>query len=947
MLAVSVRRRQSRGGLGVQRDETFLGRCEELQRLTGLAAQAAMGQPAAGVVIAEPGLGKTRLLAEVTRALTWPHIGLHGYERIRDVPLSASAGLLRTLAAVPSVGQRLDALLLGDAGQARGLETLRLFEAAFRCLQEFGPVAVALDDLQWADPQTLSLLQYLLAGARTTGLPLLVLCAGRPAPGTAAFAADVGRLLEPDCFVDLILGPLGRAEGVELALRLAPQLAAADAERLWLEAQGSPFWLETLAGHGRAESSPARLVSTRLGGLDDDATRLFALLVVAAQPLGLPDILELLGWSQDRGRQAATSLANRALIVGEAGALRIAHDLIREAAGSELSGDEHRRLHGALASWLEDTAGDDVRQLFRALEHRMASGSAAVELALRIVRSSQRRILGRDGLAAIGAIADTADDGMALQVDVASLASELGEWEAALQRWGALADRLAAPDARADAALAGAAAALRLRRAADVHAFVSRARENAAHEPVREIQADAHDAQALLWLDNRVADAQPVVDRAVDAAQRMVERAGGVEALSDAQSRAYVQAVRARLDAAIRRADADTVAECAELMQRGARDSVDALLASSDAVFSMLQFDGLPKAAGPRARRLYDESRQRMLPSVEVEATHWVGWIAHHLGRLDEALGLLGEAVALAERVGPPRRFTVPQLRAVACSIAASRGDWRGNIAEIQRAIAAEPDQHFRLVIRLLHIWLVGRFGAPSPAQLVVPLQAMADDAERAGCGRCLWESVLHAAETQARIGDVRGARSALQRWDETHPSPHGGPGARRAYIGALLQMHENAAAALPLFADAAAAASAVGYELMRLWIELDAAVAAGRIDRPRGVEELRAVAHKAGEMGALSEQRLAVHQLRALGVREWRRGGDAAPLTARELEIARLVAAGDSNPEIASALFLSRKTVERHVSNILSKTGARNRTDLAHRLRGQADPDVDGGVPR
>ena len=159
--------------------------------------------------------------------------------------------------------------------------------------------------------------------------------------------------------------------------------------------------------------------------------------------------------------------------------------------------------------------------------------------------------------------------------------------------------------------------------------------------------------------------------------------------------------------------------------------------------------------------------------------------------------------------------------------------------------------------------------------------------------------------------------------------------------------MHENAAAALPLFADAAAAASAVGYELMRLWIELDAAVAAGRIDRPRGVEELRAVAHKAGEMGALSEQRLAVHQLRALGVREWRRGGDAAPLTARELEIARLVAAGDSNPEIASALFLSRKTVERHVSNILSKTGARNRTDLAHRLRGQADPDVDGGVPR
>src|SRR4029453_693258 len=85
--------------------------------------------------------------------------------------------------------------------------------------------------------------------------------------------------------------------------------------------------------------------------------------------------------------------------------------------------------------------------------------------------------------------------------------------------------------------------------------------------------------------------------------------------------------------------------------------------------------------------------------------------------------------------------------------------------------------------------------------------------------------------------------------------------------------------------------------------------------------------------MGACSERSLALHRLRALGVRTWRRHGDAAPLTARELEIANLVAAGDSNPEIAAALFLSRKTVERHVSNILSKLGARNRTELAAKL--------------
>jgi DNA-binding NarL/FixJ family response regulator len=58
------------------------------------------------------------------------------------------------------------------------------------------------------------------------------------------------------------------------------------------------------------------------------------------------------------------------------------------------------------------------------------------------------------------------------------------------------------------------------------------------------------------------------------------------------------------------------------------------------------------------------------------------------------------------------------------------------------------------------------------------------------------------------------------------------------------------------------------------------------------------------------------------------------APLTRRELEIAQLVAGGATNREIAETLFLSPKTVERHVSNALKKAGARNRTQLAERLR-------------
>ena len=56
----------------------------------------------------------------------------------------------------------------------------------------------------------------------------------------------------------------------------------------------------------------------------------------------------------------------------------------------------------------------------------------------------------------------------------------------------------------------------------------------------------------------------------------------------------------------------------------------------------------------------------------------------------------------------------------------------------------------------------------------------------------------------------------------------------------------------------------------------------------------------------------------------------DASNLSPRELEVLRLVAAGKSNPQIAEELVISLNTVQRHVSNILAKTGAANRTEAA-----------------
>jgi DNA-binding NarL/FixJ family response regulator len=88
-------------------------------------------------------------------------------------------------------------------------------------------------------------------------------------------------------------------------------------------------------------------------------------------------------------------------------------------------------------------------------------------------------------------------------------------------------------------------------------------------------------------------------------------------------------------------------------------------------------------------------------------------------------------------------------------------------------------------------------------------------------------------------------------------------------------------------------------------------------------------------ELGAVWDSRRAAGRLRAFGVRPGVRGVRRRPregwsaLTNTELRVADLVADGLSNPDIAVQLFLSRRTVETHVSHILAKLQLRSRRDV------------------
>jgi DNA-binding CsgD family transcriptional regulator len=80
------------------------------------------------------------------------------------------------------------------------------------------------------------------------------------------------------------------------------------------------------------------------------------------------------------------------------------------------------------------------------------------------------------------------------------------------------------------------------------------------------------------------------------------------------------------------------------------------------------------------------------------------------------------------------------------------------------------------------------------------------------------------------------------------------------------------------------------------------------------------------GELGAKPWYERAAAELRSLGLR--RHAPDR--LTPAQHRVAALVAAGRSNDEVAAALFLSRRTVETHLSHIYRKVGVRSRTQLA-----------------
>ena len=295
------------------------------------------------------------------------------------------------------------------------------------------------------------------------------------------------------------------------------------------------------------------------------------------------------------------------------------------------------------------------------------------------------------------------------------------------------------------------------------------------------------------------------------------------------------------------------------------------------------------------------------------------------------------ECEALAERIGEPSRpAMLTRMWRLIATISA--GDHGAALAGLQALCEDERDPHHRIPLhQAIARWRSRLDGTASADEVHARIAAGRRDMADARCTRCGLEFIRAASESLARIGDVAEAvrwfeeaehappRGDLQAWD--HLRARSALAAAGRGDGASLQ-------------EAVDRADGLGMRIESIWARTSLARANAAEGDTAGAETILWDASAiAEEVGAATERAHVDQLLRQLGIRTWRRGprtrasGDLSVLSDREREIANLIASGASNPDIARTLFLSRKTVERHVSSILGKLEVKNRAQLAARV--------------
>jgi predicted ATPase/class 3 adenylate cyclase len=363
----------------------FVGRDAELRELRRLLA-AVREAPACQIctVVGAPGIGKSRLMRELRAGMGNETTAVLGrcvaygqgvtYRPLADIVQGLGDGDPRsTLLELLHDDERADVVMgrvLGAIGPAEGAalpgETSWAVRRLFEALARKRPLIAVFEDLHWAEPTLLDLLEYVAESS--TGFPILLLCSARPEllerrPGWAE--QPTHRLLD--------LEPLPTADACELAAQLgAEQLGEPALARIVERAEGNPLFLEQLVAvqqeYGHAATLPPSIravLEARIDALEPSERLVLERASVEGRSFHSAAVVELL---PERERSAASttfrSLVRRQLIkpdsVEAAGgdAFRFAHALVREAAYEGLPKRLRAEYHERVGDWLATRGGE-------------------------------------------------------------------------------------------------------------------------------------------------------------------------------------------------------------------------------------------------------------------------------------------------------------------------------------------------------------------------------------------------------------------------------------------------------------------------------------------------------------------------------------------------------------------------------------------------------------
>jgi DNA-binding CsgD family transcriptional regulator/tetratricopeptide (TPR) repeat protein len=963
----------------------LVGRDTELEQLEAALDGLDDGAPGYLALEGEPGIGKTRLLDELrARAESRGHVVLSGAaaEFEQDMPFSVWVDALDAYVLSQDFGEHQswdDALATelgrvlpslrpaGDGDGAVADERYRSHRAVRRLLAlaaDEKPLVLVLDDLHWSDRASIELIAAL--ARRGPDAPVLIALGFRP----GQVALHLNAALSGGSVHRLRLEPLSESDATLLLDHLDAQTAAA----IFRRGGGNPFYLEQLGRmdgdgglrEGTEAAAPAdeigvpaavaAAIAAELESLSHEARMLMGAAAVAGEPFEpdlaasisdlehaqvFPALDELLAADLVRPTQLPRRFVFR-------------HPLVRRAVYESLGGGWRLSAHAKAADALAARGADPAEQAHHVEQSATQGDTAAIEVLLEAGRSAASRAPETaarwfEAAQRLLPSGDT-DRQISVRVSLASALRSSGELERCRATLLEAMDLLPSDSSVRRVELTTLCAAV---------------------EHWQGQHADAHRRLACAW--------DEVTDRSTaEAAALQIELA--VDGLYELDYEQTLTMGRGALETARATGDRALIASAASALCLGEAAAGDIDAAREHREEALGYVDRLTDAElAPR-----------------LEALYYLGWAENYLEHYEEGVAHVDRGIAIARAAGEGR-LLVPMML-----VKGFPYEMQGRMAEAVE-LCENALEAARLASNPHHIfWALFELGwAHYFSGNLSEAIAAGEESARAGGGllaggtmpsagggpgwqiacahfetgeveraraemralgsdelehkvpveRCFdWEILalveLASGNTDAADGYARRAEDNADQLGLQVPLAVAGR-ARAAMLLANGQADEAARAA----DRSAQCAAAVGARLQATFsrgLQGQALAAAG--ERTKAIAALKEAEREADACCSVRFRDEMRRELRKLGARAEVRGpatGDdsgIASLTKRELEIAELVTDRLTNPQIASKLFLSKKTVESHIRNLFVKLGVSSRVEIARLV--ERDRRERAGIP-